>query len=228
MRFSFWLGLTMLLACSAPTDPPLDTFRAEVPPPPPPAPVIDYDTTEWTDLGMLEPSIVIDMRYATDSNFVEEKMYDCGRCFLRPPVARAMVAAHRELQKEGLGLKMWDCFRPRPMQWKLWNKVPDASFVSDPRRGSMHNRGAAVDLTLVDADGQELEMGTPYDFFGPEGYSMYQDLPQQTLDNRTRLRELMTRHGLRHIRTEWWHYAFVGGSRFELSDYLWTCAETTN
>ena len=182
----------------------------------------DYDTTQWTDLALLDSSILIDMRYATEDNFVQEKMYECGRCFFRPEVARAVVAAHRELQQQGLALKMLDCYRPRPVQWKLWEKVPDRRYVSDPRKGSMHNRGAAADLTLADSTGQELAMDTPYDFFGPEAHPSYRALPDSVLANRALLREAMIRHGFRPIRTEWWHFSF-SGKNYELSDMLWKC-----
>ncbi len=184
----------------------------------------DYDTTQWTDIADLEPEILIDMRYATDSNFVGEKMYECGRCFLRPEVAEAVVAAHRELTGRGLGLKMLDCYRPQSIQWKLWEKVPDPRYVTDPRKGSMHNRGAAVDLTLVDRQGRELTMGTPYDFFGQEAYHTYTALPDSVLANRQLLKELMEGHQFRAIRTEWWHYSFTGRF-YELSDMRWNCPE---
>ena len=157
----------------------------------PPLPVLnqlDYDTTQWTDLALLDSSILLDLRYATENNFVQEKMYDCARCFFRPEAARAVVAVHRELQRQGLALKMLDCYRPRPVQWKLWEKVPDRRYVADPRKGSMHNRGAAADLTLADSTGRELEMGTPYDFFGPEAYPSYTALPDSVLANRALLR----------------------------------------
>lgn len=184
----------------------------------------DYDTTQWVDMAFLEPSIVIDMRYATTNNFVEEQMYACGRCFLRPEVADAIVSAHKKLQKQSLGLKMYDCFRPRPIQWKLWNKTPDPRYVSDPRKGSMHNRGAAVDLTIVDKNGQELDMGTDFDFFGRRAYQTFTDLPEEILNNRKLLRETLAEVGFRHIRTEWWHYAFTKKS-YALSDMLWVCEE---
>jgi len=183
---------------------------------------IDYDTTQWTDIKFLEPSIVTDMRYATTNNFVEEQMYDCGRCFLRPEVAKAIQSAHKKLQTQGLGLKMYDCFRPRPIQWKLWKKVPDPRYVSDPRKGSMHNRGAAVDLTVVDSNGKELDMGTDFDFFGRRAYTTNMDLPQEILNNRKILQDALIEVGFRTIRTEWWHFAYTG-KRYELSDMLWKC-----
>lgn len=183
---------------------------------------MDYDTAEWADLALLDSTILIDLKYATEDNFVEEKMYECGRCFLRPEVARRVVAVHRGLQQQGLRLKMLDCYRPRPVQWKLWEKVPDRRYVSDPRKGSMHNRGAAVDLTITDGTGRELNMGTPYDYFGPEAHPSYQGLPDSVLANRKLLREAMARQGFSPIRTEWWHYSF-SRKTYELSDVLWKC-----
>ncbi len=182
----------------------------------------DYDTTQWQEVNRLDPSIRLDLRYATDNNFVDEKMYDCGRCFLRPDVAIAVVDAHRFLQKQGLGLKMYDCYRPRPIQWKLWNKVPDARYVADPRKGSMHNRGMAVDLTIVDSLGNELDMGTDFDFFGKEAYHNYRDHSAEIADNRALLLKTMEAHGFRPTSTEWWHYSYKPKT-FNLDDWLWPC-----
>lgn len=183
---------------------------------------IPTDSKEWLDIQALDSTIVIDIRYATDNNFMKEQVYDCGRCYLRAEVARAIVRTHRHLQKQGLGLKMYDCYRPRPIQWKLWNKVPNPNYVADPRKGSMHNRGSAVDLTIVDARGQELDMGTDYDYFGKEGHHDYADLPKQVIKNRELLRQTMLDFGFQWIRTEWWHYSYKGKS-YPLADVLWRC-----
>jgi len=188
-----------------------------------PEPVVpDYDTTQWQELIHLDPTVRLDLRYATDNNFVEEKMYDCGRCFLRPEVAAAVVQAHRFLQKKGMGLKMFDCYRPRPIQWKLWKKVPDPRYVADPRKGSMHNRGMAVDLTIEDSLGNELDMGTGFDYFGKEAYHSYAGHSEEVTDNRTLLVETMDKFGFRSTSTEWWHYSFRP-KIFKIDDWLWPC-----
>ena len=226
------LFLLLLTACQSEPAPltlrhfpaPIDSVAVGLKVAPPPPIVIDYDTTRWLDLAHLEPTLQIDIRYATDSNFMERRVYDCGRCWLRPAVAEAVVAVHHQLRTQGYGLKLWDCYRPRPVQWELWKTTPDRRYVSDPRRGSMHNRGAAVDLTLVDSLGHEVDMGTPYDFFGPRAYTAYTDLPEPVLEHRRLLRETMVEHGFRFIRTEWWHYAYRGGG-YPLSDDLWPCGE---
>jgi zinc D-Ala-D-Ala dipeptidase len=176
----------------------------------------------FVELITLDASILIDIKYATTDNFVKEKMYNCGRCFLRPEVATAIVLAHKKLQKQGLGLKIFDAYRPRPFQQRLWDKVPDDRYVTNPKKGSMHNRGAAVDLTIVDKNGKDVDMGTPFDFFGEKAYQTYTNLPKNVLDNRKLLRETLAEFGFKHIRTEWWHYSYTKKT-YALSDWLWDC-----
>ena len=176
----------------------------------------------FTELISLESSIKIDIKYATTDNFVKEKMYNCGKCFLRPEVAEAIVKAQKQLKKKGYGLKMFDCYRPRPFQQRLWDKVPDDRYVTNPKKGSMHNRGAAVDLTLVDKNGKELDMGTPFDFFGEKAYQTCTDLPKNVLENRKLLNSTLESVGFKTIRTEWWHFSYTK-KKYALSDWLWDC-----
>lgn len=180
------------------------------------------DTTQWLEITPLETGILLDLRYAGKNNFVGEKMYDCPRCYLRPAVARALKEVQRELQKKGLGLKLYDCYRPQSIQWALWKKVPNPQYVADPRKGSMHNRGSAIDLTLVDKNGRELDMGTPYDYFGPEAYIDFTRFAQYVLDNRKTLQNVMISKGFRTVRTEWWHFSFTKAA-YPLSDMRWPC-----
>lgn len=182
----------------------------------------DFDTTVWEELTRLDGTVLLDLRYATENNFVEEKMYECGRCFLRPDVATEVAKIHRELQAKGYGLKMFDCYRPRPIQWKLWKKVPDPRYVADPRKGSMHNRGMAVDLTIVDSLGNELDMGTDFDFFGKEAYHAYTDHSDEVATNRKLLLSTMKAHHFRPTTTEWWHYSWKPKT-WKIDDWLWGC-----
>lgn len=188
-------------------------------------PKIDYDTTEWAEILLEKDSIYVDMKYAGTDNFVEEQMYECSRCLLRPEVALALLKAQKNISRKGYKLKVLDCYRPRPVQQKLWDKVPNASYVTPPKKGSMHNRGTAVDLTIVDAQGNELDMGTKFDYFGKEAHHDYYDLPEQVLANRELLKQTMRKAGFLPIRTEWWHYYFAKGApkSHELSDYEWSC-----
>ncbi|MDO8366386.1 MAG: D-alanyl-D-alanine dipeptidase [Saprospiraceae bacterium] len=176
----------------------------------------------FVDLARLDPSIRLDIRYATTDNFTKAKIYDCARCLLRPEAAEAIVSAHKALKKQGLGLKMFDCYRPRPYQQRLWDKVPNPDYVTPPSKGSMHSRGAAVDLTIVDSKGNELDMGTPYDYFGREAHTDNNQMPQKVLANRWILREAMESVGLKGIRTEWWHFSYQR-KVWPLSDYVWPC-----
>jgi len=184
---------------------------------------IDYDTTQWTELTVMD-MVSIDIRYATANNFVKEPIYPCGRCFLKPDVAEALKRVNIGLMSKGYKLKMFDCYRPTPAQQKLWDKVPNPEYVARPSEGSMHSRGSAVDLTITDLDGKEIDMGTSYDFFGPEAHQDYTNLPEQILANRLILKNAMEAEGFQAIRTEWWHFSFGKGLP-ALEDWEWPCSK---
>lgn len=206
--------------------------KKEIKTAPPPEPVVlavvpqvivDYDTTMWTELTA-EDGYVIDIKYATSDNFVKEVIYPCGRMFLRPAVATALAQVRKELLAKGYKLKLFDGYRPRPAQQKLWDKVPNRNYVAPPSEGSMHNRGVAIDLTLADPDEKEIDMGTPYDFFGPEAHHDYTSHSKEILAHRLLLKSVMEAHGFQSIRTEWWHYSFTKRS-YPLEEWLWSCPE---
>jgi D-alanyl-D-alanine dipeptidase len=184
-----------------------------------------YDSSKWTHILDVDATITEDMRYATTNNFVEAQMYDCPACYLRPEAAIAVGKANKMLQEKGYkGLKMFDCYRPRPIQQKLWDKVPNASYVTPPWKGSMHNKGLAVDLTIVDSNGIQLDMGTKFDFFGKEGHHTYTGHSPEILANRKLLKETMYAVGFRHIRTEWWHYSYTKVT-YPIADWVWECID---
>lgn len=153
-------------------------------------------------------TFVLDIRYATTNNFTKTVLYDCDKCFLRKKTALDLMAAQKEFMQMGYRIKIFDGYRPLSVQWKLWNTVSDKNYVSNPKKGSMHNRGCAVDLTLVDKNGNELDMGTPYDFFGKAAHTFNQNLPEQVLKNRRILREVLEKYGFGTIDTEWWHFSY--------------------
>jgi D-alanyl-D-alanine dipeptidase len=184
---------------------------------------IDYDTTEWTEI-LPGKIIQLDIRYATRNNFTKQKIYDCPRCFLKKESAKVLYQIVNQLSKSGYGIKLFDCYRPHPAQQKLWNIVPNPMYVADPAKGSMHNRGLAVDLTLIDENGQELDMGTSYDHFGKEAYHDYYNHDGEILKRRNLLKETMARYGFVHTRTEWWHYSDTKISA-EISNFEWPCPE---
>ena len=175
------------------------------------------------DVTSLDSTFVLDIRYATTNNFTEKQMYDCGKCYLREPVAELLIQAQEDFREMGYRIKLFDCYRPRPIQYKLWEVVPDARYVARPWVGSVHNRGGAVDLTLVDENGNELEMGTDYDFFGEESHQDFTDLPENVLENRALLKKVMQKHSFSPIRTEWWHFDYNQNKLYPLSDLVWDC-----
>ncbi len=185
-------------------------------------PAPDYDTTAWAEILEMPDGIHIDLRYATENNFTGKVLYDCPRCFLRPEVAEALRLAQMDLKEKGLGLKVFDCYRPQFVQEKMWEIIPDPNYVANPKSGSMHSRGLAVDVTLTDSLGNELDMGTDFDYFGVEAHSDYLELPTPVLDNRQLLRETMENYGLIGIRTEWWHFSMRGLS-YPLDSMRWDC-----
>ena len=176
---------------------------------PPPA-LMEEDAGEkripLVDVRSLSPDIKVEMRYAGSDNFTGKRIYDCGRCFLRPETAAKLANAQRALGKLGLSLKIWDCYRPLSAQKLFWSLVPDPRFVADPKTGSRHNRGSAVDVTLVDARGKELEMPTGFDDFTPRAAHGETRLPARIIHNRRLLAESMEKAGFQRLASEWWHY----------------------
>lgn len=176
----------------------------------------------WTELNR-ELGFMVDIRYATDSNFTGKVIYDCPKCLLRKDVADYLIMLQKHLkEKYNLGIKVYDCYRPRPYQQRLWDVVPDARYVTPPYKGSMHSRGMAVDLTLVDSLGNELDMGTAYDYFGREAHIDFRNLPEEVLENRSFLKAKMEEYGFEAISTEWWHFAFKK-RMYDFDDFVWTC-----
>lgn len=182
---------------------------------------IENDTT-LVNIHTLDKTILLDIKYATKDNFTKKVLYPCAKAYLRKKVALALVAAHQKFKAKGFRIKIYDAYRPLAVQWKLWEMYGNPDYVADPRKGSMHNRGAAVDLTLVDKNGNELAMGTPFDFFGVEAHTDNQNLPQQVRANRYLLKSVLRSVGFSEIKTEWWHFAYIK-QNFNLSDMPFDC-----
>ncbi|MBK7096771.1 MAG: M15 family metallopeptidase [Saprospiraceae bacterium] len=182
----------------------------------------DYNTDDWEEISFADDSILLDLRYAQTNNFVKKKLYNCPRCFLRPDIAGKLNSVNNDLMKKGYKLKVYDCYRPKPVQEELWKIMPDEDYVAAPWKGSMHNRGIAVDLTIADKNNKELDMGTPFDFFGEEAHFTYTDFPPQVLVNRQLLKSTMEKYGFQSIRTEWWHYS-VSTRSYPISEWQWQC-----
>ncbi len=173
---------------------------------------------EIVDLREIDSSLVLDIRYATDNNFTGTVLYPVAAAKLRRVAAESLAAVQRELRSRGLGLKIFDGYRPLSIQKKLWEVVADPRYVADPKKGSKHNRGAAVDLTIIDSTGAELEMPTGYDDFTEKASHDNMDHTPAAIRNRAMLKEIMERHGFIAIRSEWWHYDFRGWESFDILD----------
>ncbi|MBO0949227.1 M15 family metallopeptidase [Fibrella forsythiae] len=170
----------------------------------------------------IDASLLVELKYSTTDNFVKQDVYgDLVRAYLQPMAARKLADASKWLQvrRPELRLLIYDAARPQSAQWKLWNALPQYSerqrrtYVADPREGSIHSYGCAVDLTLATADGRALDMGTPYDFFGPKAYPKQEgqllksgQLTKQQVENRRLLRQAMRAGGFIPIEYEWWHF----------------------
>lgn len=179
--------------------------------------------TNFVNLKSLSQEFVFDMKYATDDNFLKQKVYDCAECYLRKATAQALVKANEEFRALGYRIKIFDCYRPLSVQKKMWNILPGTHYVANPAKGSKHNRGAAIDLTLVDADGNELDMGTPFDFFGQKAHHTYTKLPENVLKNRNLLKTILNKHNFKSIYSEWWHYEYRPEMHAKVEDFTWEC-----
>ncbi len=165
------------------------------------------------------PDIKLDIRYASTNNFTGQAVYKQARAFARLPVVKALKNVQNELKKSGLGLKIFDAYRPYSVTVKFFELASDKNFVANPKNGSRHNRGCAIDLTLIDLNtGKELNMPTPYDSFAPEASSDYMNLPEDLIKNRGILKRVMEENGFTVLENEWWHFDFKGWKNFELMD----------
>jgi D-alanyl-D-alanine dipeptidase len=164
--------------------------------------------------------VTIDLRYATPANFTGKPVYARAEAFLHADAARHLGRAIEQAAALGLRLKIFDAFRPSEAQWKLWDFNPDPDFIADPRRGSPHSRGVAVDLTLIDGiTGAEIDMGTEFDAFTPLSYHGCIEVSREAQRNRHMLLGLMSAAGWDFYMREWWHYQLFESKRYPvLSD----------
>ncbi|MGE5441247.1 MAG: M15 family metallopeptidase [Bacteroidota bacterium] len=170
-------------------------------------------------LKSVDSTIATDVRYATPDNFTHKVLYPTANVYLRKAAALKLHEAEMELMKKyNLRLKVFDGYRPLSVQKKLWEIMPDSRYVANPKNGSRHNRGAAVDLTLIDSTGRELEMGTPYDDFTDKAHRDYRDLPENVLNNRKLLEDIMVKYGFEPLSTEWWHFDYSGWKNYSILD----------
>lgn len=172
---------------------------------------------ELVDLEKHIPGIVLDVRYATSDNLMKRPVYATAAAFMRRPAADALKSIQQELNKKGYGLKIYDGYRPYDVTVIFYEQFHDTTFVASPYTGSRHNRGCAVDLTLIDLKtGKELAMPTAYDSFTPRAHSAFASLPAPIRKNRVLLQEVMLKHGFVIYPDEWWHFDFGGWQQYPI------------
>jgi len=207
-----------------PWGPPQTDAPAPAPAPPtpggdaPPAPAPAPGGPVLVDLRDVDPSIRVDMRYASRSNFLRETLYPANRCLLRPATAERLRRAQEHLAAAGLGLQVWDCYRPLSIQKRMWEYMPDPRYVADPKEGSKHNRGAAVDVTLVRLRGEPMDMGTDHDDFSERAARDFKELPFEAVRNRKVLENALAIQGFVPLPSEWWHFDDPDWRQYELLD----------
>ena len=179
--------------------------------------------SDFVRLKDLSSDFVYELKYATPDNFLKQAVYDCGECYLRKSTAEALVKANKAFIQLGYRIKLFDCYRPLSVQKKMWKILPGTHYVANPAKGSKHNRGAAVDLTLVDAQGKELNMGTPFDFFGKEAHHTYTEHSKEVLENRKLLKETLDKYNFKSIYSEWWHYEYRPEMQSKVENFEWQC-----
>jgi D-alanyl-D-alanine dipeptidase len=183
----------------------------------------ETDDNAFVNLKNYSNDFVYDMKYATDDNFLKEKVYPCAECFLRVKTVKSLLEANKMFLAKGYKIKLYDCYRPKAIQKKMFQLVPDANYVANPKKGSIHNRGGAVDISLVDFNCIELDMGTKFDFFGKEASHNYLSLSDTILANRKLLKEIMLQNNFKSFDSEWWHYNLNGSNTDKVENLKWKC-----
>ncbi len=164
-----------------------------------------------------EYDVAFEIAYATPRNFTGKPVYARPACYLHRAAAEKLQLAVAIARPFGLKLRIFDAFRPSEAQWVLWQARPDPAFLADPRKGSPHSRGVAVDLTLADTSGRDLDMGTGFDAFTPlSSHAVTSDIGVEAQRNRLVLLGIMTSAGWDFYRYEWWHYQLFNARDYPL------------
>ena len=175
--------------------------------------------SQLVDIQSINKNIALDIRYATPNNFLKKKLYPDARCILRYGAAKKLSLVQEDLAKNNkLQLKVYDCYRPLSVQKEMWKLLPDERYVANPAKGSRHNRGAAVDATLINSSGKELEMPSAFDAFTPASHRDYSGGSIQSRKNRQILEDAMRKQGFVGLKTEWWHFDAPGWDKYAVMD----------
>ncbi len=180
--------------------------------------VIELKQDDFVDIRKYIPDVAIELRYATDNNITRRVLYENANAYLRKGTADKLREANYEFKKLGYRIKVWDAYRPTDVQKILWSKVEDNRYIANPKGGSIHNRGAAVDITLVDKNGKEITMPTDFDGFTKLADKDYSDVEKEKVKNAKLLESIMLECGFESIYTEWWHFDDKEWRNYEVVD----------
>ncbi|MCX7916839.1 MAG: M15 family metallopeptidase [bacterium] len=169
-----------------------------------------FAQTQLVNIKEFIPDIVLDIRYATPNNFTGKILYSLPDCFVAKEVAIALKKVNDDLKKQGYKLKIFDGYRPISVQKIMWDIFPNPKYIASPEKGSAHNKGYAVDVSLVDINGNDISMPTEFDEFTEKASSYYMSLPEDILIHRQILQNTMKKYGFIPSKTEWWHFFYPG------------------
>lgn len=205
LRFAVFI-LSLILSVQAAAQPPREENKREA---------------RLVELITLDKTIKLDIRYATENNFVGKKVYPEARAFLQKPAAKALKRIHKKLKEQGLGLVIFDGYRPWSITKLFWEVTPEdkRKFVANPERGSKHNRGCAVDLSIYDLKtGEPIDMPSAYDEFTERASPDYTGGTEKQRENRDMLRRLMEAEGFAVNPNEWWHFDYKDWEKYAIYD----------
>ena len=180
--------------------------------------------TVLVNYAQMDTTACLEIKYATSDNFTHHRLYPCALCLLRYDAASDLLAASRQFQDSDYRIVLFDCYRPVSVQRRMWEQVHNINYVAPPSKKSSHNRGAAIDISLCDSAGNLLDMGTDFDFFGPQAGNDYQNLDPAQRANRRLLQSVLEEHNFRPIRTEWWHFYHLPSVHYRALDYKLPCS----
>ena len=181
-------------------------------------------THNLKEVKFSENNIIEKMAYADTANFIHQKIYGCAKCYLVPAASDSLLSANKAANKIGYNLVIYDCYRPKKYQAIMYKIVNNPAFVANPSKGSNHNKGCAIDISLADKNGNELDMGTAFDDFTEKAHFQSSSISNEAKQNRILLRNIMTKAGFTAYDNEWWHFNFVK-KEYPISNFEWNCSE---
>ncbi|MCF6365828.1 MAG: M15 family metallopeptidase [Bacteroidales bacterium] len=182
-----------------------------------------FEDIDLVDVTLFTDEFILDIRYATADNFLDTILYPCAKCLLRYEVLKDLLRVQSEFKSLGYKIKLFDCYRPLSVQKIMWEKIPIVGLVANPATGSRHNRGSAIDLSLTDLEGNDIDMGTDHDDLSMKGRTFYRGFNDTIFQNRMLLRTIMQKHHFIGINSEWWHFSHDCGTKYKVSDVGFDC-----